>query len=90
MNFVGIDLHKKSIRVGDVGQERKVWNRKRFACADPDRIVGFFKPRSPRYTSTLSPWTPLVEPARCAYPLADGARCMPVASARLEGACPTR
>ena len=43
MNFVGIDLHKKSISVGVVGQERKVLNRKRFACADPDRIVGFFK-----------------------------------------------
>ncbi len=29
MNFVGIDLHKKSISVCVVDQERKVLNRKR-------------------------------------------------------------
>lgn len=73
INFVGIDLYKKSISVGVVGQERKVWNRKRFAFADPDRIVGFFKPLRLRYTSTLSPRAPFVGPARCAYPLANGA-----------------
>ena len=39
MNFVGIDLHKKSISVCVVDQERQVLIRKRFACAAPDRIV---------------------------------------------------
>ena len=43
MKFVGIDLHKKSISVCVVNQERKVLVRKRFACADPDRMVAFFK-----------------------------------------------
>ena len=43
VDFVGIDLHKKSISVGVVGQQRQVLIRKRFACADPHRIVTFFK-----------------------------------------------
>ena len=43
MKFVGIDLHKKSISVCVVDQQRQVLIRKRFACAAPDRIVAFFK-----------------------------------------------
>ena len=43
MNFVGIDLHKKSISICVVNQEREVLSRKRFACADPDGITRFLK-----------------------------------------------
>ena len=43
MKFVGIDLHKKSISICVVNQERKVVIRKRFGCAAPERIVSFFK-----------------------------------------------
>ena len=42
MNFVGIDLHKKTISVCVVNQERKVQQRRRFPCEDPGRICDFF------------------------------------------------
>ena len=38
MNFVGIDLHKQTISVCVVSQERKVSARQRFLCRQPDRI----------------------------------------------------
>ncbi len=43
MNFVGIDLHKKTISLCVVNQEREVLERKRFYCSDTERIVGFFR-----------------------------------------------
>ena len=43
MDYVGIDLHKKTISICVVDQERKVLDRKRFYCNDPGRIVAFFK-----------------------------------------------
>ena len=67
MNFVGIDLLKKSISVGVVNPERQVLHRRRFACADPDRIVGFFKelgvfPAVREATSSYEWLFPLLEP----------------------------
>ena len=43
MDFVGINLHKKSISVGVVDQRRQVLTHKRFAGADSHRIVTFFQ-----------------------------------------------
>lgn len=43
MNFVGIDLHKKTISLCVVNQERDVLDRKRFFCSAPERIVAFFE-----------------------------------------------
>ncbi|UCC32284.1 MAG: IS110 family transposase [Phycisphaerales bacterium] len=43
MNFVGIDLHKKTISICVVDKERTVVDRKRFYCSEPERIAGFFK-----------------------------------------------
>lgn len=43
MNFVGIDLHKKTISICVVDQERTVVDRKRFYCCEPERIRGFFE-----------------------------------------------
>ena len=43
MNHVGIDLHKKTISICVVSQERKVLDRKQFFCSDPKRIVAFFE-----------------------------------------------
>lgn len=43
MNFVGIDLHKKTISICVVDKERTVVHRKRFYCREPERISGFFK-----------------------------------------------
>ena len=45
MNFVGIDLHKKTISICVVNQERKVLDRRRFYCCQPERIVRFFEQR---------------------------------------------
>jgi transposase len=42
MKFVGIDLHKKTIVLCVVNQEKKVLQRTRFLCADVERIRGFF------------------------------------------------
>src|SRR4051794_29146656 len=41
MRFVGIDLHKQTITVCVVDQDRTVLQTRRFACAEPDRIVAF-------------------------------------------------
>ena len=47
MNFVGIDLHKKTISLCVVDQERNVLNRKRFYCCQPERIRAFFERLGP-------------------------------------------
>ena len=36
MNFVGIDLHKKTISLGVVDHERHVLNRRQICCSKPD------------------------------------------------------
>lgn len=42
MKFVGIDLHKNSITLCVVNQDRNVFTRKRFLCAEPSKIEDFF------------------------------------------------
>jgi len=42
MNYVGIDLHKQSITVCVVDQDRNVLQTRRFLCADTARIDAFF------------------------------------------------
>jgi transposase len=42
MNFVGIDLHKKTISVCVVNQGRKVLARKSLDCGNPERIRAWF------------------------------------------------
>src|SRR5512135_2551688 len=41
MNFIGVDLHKKSITVCVMDEKRKVLARKTFACTQTDEIVEF-------------------------------------------------
>jgi transposase len=43
MNFVGIDLHKKTISLCVVGQDRTVLERRRFWCDRPQEISAFFR-----------------------------------------------
>ena len=43
MNFVGIDLHKKTISLCVVSQEREILNERRFYCDDTESIVAFFE-----------------------------------------------
>src|SRR5688572_3848371 len=42
MKFVGIDLHKQSITVCVVDQDRTVLQTRRFACVETARIDAFF------------------------------------------------
>ena len=42
MNFVGIDLHKKTISICVVDQNRQVLQRKQLACCQPEGIVSYF------------------------------------------------
>jgi transposase len=53
MNFVGIDLHKKTISICVVNQGREIVDRKRFFCSKPERIVSFFE--------TIAPFRAVVE-----------------------------
>jgi transposase len=43
MRYVGIDLHKKTIACCVVDQQRAVLQRKTLACAEPEKIVAFFR-----------------------------------------------
>lgn len=47
MFFVGIDLHKKTITVCVVNQERAILQRRTFACADAESIRRFFAELGP-------------------------------------------
>jgi transposase len=47
MYFVGIDLHKKTITLCVVNQAREVTHRRKFACAEPQRIRQFFAQLGP-------------------------------------------
>ena len=42
MCYVGIDLHKKTIALCVVNQERRVLARKTLACREPDQIRAWF------------------------------------------------
>ena len=43
VNYVGIDLHKKTISICVVNQERQKIDYKRFACSTPETIVDYFR-----------------------------------------------
>jgi hypothetical protein len=50
MHFVGVDLHKQTISVCvmiQAGTTREVIARRRFRCADVDRILTFFEELGP-------------------------------------------
>src|SRR5262245_42049649 len=43
MNFIGVDLHKKTISVCVMNQDRKVLKRQTLSCSEPKQIVAFFR-----------------------------------------------
>jgi transposase len=43
MNFIGIDLHKKTISACVMNQDRKVLKRQTLPCSEPKQIVAFFR-----------------------------------------------
>ncbi len=70
MNFVGVDLHKKTISVcvmSQVDNSREVNARRRFHCADEDKIVDFFEDLGPfqvvvEATASYEWFVQLIEP----------------------------
>ena len=64
MHFIGVDLHKNSITVCVMNEERTVLARKTLYCCQPDQIVEFFDSgarsrwwsRPPRVISGLWSW----------------------------------
>jgi transposase len=70
VNYVGVDLHKKTIVICVMGQDRKVTHRRTFACSQTEAIKDFF--------ATLQPFRVVVEATasyewfvRLIEPLAD-------------------
>src|SRR5262245_23837122 len=47
MNFVGIDLHKKTIVLCALDQDRRVVARRTFPCSDPGAVLDFFRGLEP-------------------------------------------
>src|SRR5271157_1855723 len=43
MNFIGVDLHKKSITICVMDEKRKILARKTLACTQTNEIVEFFR-----------------------------------------------
>src|SRR5208283_671575 len=43
MNFIGVDLHKKSITICVMDEKRKILARKTLACTQTDEILEFFR-----------------------------------------------
>jgi len=67
MNFIGVDLHKKSITLCVMDQNRKVLSRKTIACKETNEIVDFFRKFRPfkvvvEATSSYPWFVELVEP----------------------------
>ena len=42
MKSVGIDLHKQTISICTVDQQRRIVDRRRLLCRQPDRIRAYF------------------------------------------------
>ncbi len=43
MNFIGVDLHKKSITICVMDEKRKILARKTLPCTQTNEIVEFFR-----------------------------------------------
>ena len=76
MNFIGVDLHKKSITVCVMDEKRKVLARKTLACTQTDEIVEFcrqFRPfkvvveATASSSGSWSSWSPW--PRRSCWPI---------------------
>ena len=76
MNFIGVDLHKKSITVCVMDEKRKVLARKTLACTQTGEIVEFcrqFRPfkvvveATASYLWFVGSWSPW--PRRSCWPI---------------------
>ena len=81
MNFIGVDLHKKSITICVMDEKRKILARKTLPCTQTNEIVEFFRqfrPFKAVVDATASyPWfVDLVEPLAEKVVLANPKRLM--------------
>ena len=76
MNFIGVDLHKKSITICVMDEKRTVLARKSLPCTQTDEIVEFFRQFRPfkvvveataSYLASWSSWSPW--PRRSCWPI---------------------
>ena len=84
MVYVGIDLHKKSIAVCVVDQDRKVLQRKNFLCVDVASIAGYFRGLGAfafvvEATATYEWLVQLLEPLAARFVLAHPAKMRMIA-----------
>lgn len=78
MRYVGVDLHKQTISlcvVELVGRERKIVERKRFACRDEEQIADYFRQLGPyeavvEATASYEWFLQLIEPTASRIALA--------------------
>jgi transposase len=67
VNYVGVDLHKKTIVTCVMNQDRKVTHRRTFACGDVEAILAFFRELGPfqvavEATASYQWFVALIEP----------------------------
>lgn len=89
MNYVGIDLHKKTITIHVVNQERKKLDHKRLYCQPSSMIVDYIKKLGPfqaviEATASYEWLVRLLEPLAIRITLAHPQSCgsLPRARAR--------
>ena len=98
MNYVGIDLHKKTIVLCVMNQDRKISHRRTFFCCEVEAIVAFFRELGPfqvavEATASYEWLIELIEPLNGTAPLhaeplpADGsfAMCFHHVAMRITG-----
>ena len=76
MNFIGVDLHKKTIAVCVMNEKRTILARKSLPCNQPDQIVEFFRQFRPftvvvEATASYRWFVELVEPLAATVVLAN-------------------
>ena len=76
MNFIGVDLHKRSITVCVMDEKRKVLARKTLACTQTDEILEFLR--------QFHPFKVVVEATASYYPGTEEAHTNPT---RQRGEC---
>lgn len=87
MNYVGIDLHKKTIVTCALDQDRRVVARRTFACGDTQAIVEFFRGLGPfqavvEATASYEWLVELIEPLADQVVLAHPAKVLEIAHSK--------
>jgi transposase len=84
VKYIGVDLHKQTIVICIVNQERGVLKRRTFSCAEPERIAEWFAAQQPfevvvEATASYEWFVQLVEPHASRVLLAHPAKLRVIA-----------